>query len=148
VPGAAAEPGRHASAEKEQQRGAQHQPGNQVQKRELGGDQQDARAEHASDDAGEEKRQDQAARVWSERVAIREGAGHRPGPERDGVGGVRGDRRHSGEKQRRKRNEAAAACNGVHDSGNECGEKKENGVAQVHATEYMARESKSCRMRS
>ena len=97
--------------------------------------QQDARAEESADDAGEKEKREQAARVWSERVAVGDGAGDGAGPERRGTGGVGGDGRHASKHQGGERDETAAAGDGVEQSGDERGEKEEERVRKVHARE-------------
>ena|ERR1700733_9989624 len=86
---------------------------------------QDARAEESADDAGEKEKREQAARFGSERVAVGDGAGDGAGEKRGGVGGVGGDGRHASEKQRGERDKAAAAGDGVEQTGDERGEKEE-----------------------
>ncbi len=96
---------------------------------------QDARAEHAADDAGDEERREKAARVGSEGAAIGDGAGDGAGPDRGGVGGVGGDGRHAGEEQRGEGDEAAASSDGIEDSCDECGGEEENGMRDGHTRE-------------
>ncbi len=74
---------------------------------------QDARAEHAADDADEKEQREEAARVGCEGVAVGDGAGEGAGEKRGSVGGVGRDGRHAGEKQRGEGNETAAAGDGV-----------------------------------
>ena len=99
-----------------------------MQERGLRSDQQNARAQNAADDAGEKQRREEAARVGSESVAIRYRAREGAGKKRGGVGGVGGDGRHAGEKQRGEGNETAAAGDGVDGAAQGAGEKQKNGV--------------------
>jgi hypothetical protein len=78
---------------------------------------QDARAEVSADDAGEKQQGEEAARVWSEGVAVGDGAGDGAGKKRGGIGGVGRDGRPAGEKQRGEGNETAAAGDGVEQAG-------------------------------
>lgn len=107
---------------------------------------QDERAEDASDDAGDEKRRQQAAGVRRESVAVRDRARERARPECDGVRRVRGNRRNASKNQRRKGDEAAASCDGVYSARNERGEKQKErmvDVRDVQAKEYRTRKGMS-----
>ena len=98
-------------------------------------DQQNARAEHASDNAGDEQQREQAARVGRESVAIGDRAGDSAGKKRGGVGGVGRDGRHAGEEERGEGDKTAAAGDRVEQAGDECGEKEEEWLRKVHARE-------------
>jgi hypothetical protein len=54
-------------------------------------------------------------------------AGRGGGPQRYGIGGIGGNRRHAREQQRRKRDEAASSGNGIEGSAEHSGEKKKDG---------------------
>src|SRR5277367_6310953 len=140
---ASADPARDGTAENEQQRGSQQQPRNDSHERGLGRDQQDARPDDATQNASDDKREQEALCFGRERLAVRYCAGNGSGPDRGGVGRVGCDGRDADKNQRRKGYEASAARYGIDRSRDDCSEKEENWVAEMHAKEYLEAEPKS-----
>src|SRR5690242_10875907 len=108
MPNAGSATARQFLPEDEEQRRSQHQKGQHSQKGVGRGPQQKNRARNSASQAGDQKWQ-QDAHGHIQAVAIGTAAGGRAGPQRQGVGGVRGNRRHSGEQQGGKGHKAASA---------------------------------------
>ena len=112
--------------EGEQQRGAEHEPGQHLHESVRGGFQQEDGAGDAADDADEEKGNENAA-ADIESVAVGSAAGGGADPERETVGGIGGNGRDSGEEESGESDEAAAAGDGVERAPEDSGDEEHDG---------------------
>ena len=142
VTGAVANPCRHPPADHKYQGGDQQQPRHDMHERGGRRPQQDKRAQHASENAHSQQRRQQTASIRREHVAVSRRACQRPRPKRDGVGCVRGDRRHTDNQQCREGYETASAGDGIDCPGQESSEEQEDGMidlVNVQVKEYPVR---------
>src|SRR5271166_523224 len=125
-------PARDASAHGEDQGGDQEQPRHQHHERCGGRDQQNIRAEKASDNARRRERYDYTSWQAAKLVAIGPDAGRLSRPKRDRVGGVGFHGWNADEQQRGKGDEASAAGNRIDASGDESSDEENRRVRNVH----------------
>ena len=108
----AAEATRERGAEREEGRGEEEQPRNQLDERGLGGVQEQERACRAPREAGDREGRELVSDT-AQLAAVGEGARDAPRPEGDGIRGVRGDGGDAGKEEGGKGDEAASPRDGV-----------------------------------
>ena len=123
-----------ASTEDKEERGAQHQPRQDLQECVGGRAQKQKGSDNSSNHAGNSQRDHHPPRDI-EVLAVGAGTGGDAHPERNRVGGVCLDGRDTAEHQRGEGNEAAAAGDRVDCAAQNSGEEKKDGGVKVQGTD-------------